>query len=116
MLRFSLSSKLDQGSCIASIAKTAPKETGTLICSIEVLLSVSINLPYGLACDISVICELVLQLLLGCMLNKLQKWVCRTFDHLTAASLETLVHHQNIGSLSFLFRLVDVHLNCLSLN
>ena len=37
MLGLTFSSKLDRGSYIISIAKTASKKTGTLICSMRIL-------------------------------------------------------------------------------
>ena len=50
MLGLTFSSKLDRGSYIISIAKTASKKIGALICSVTFsplrLLCISINLPY----------------------------------------------------------------------
>ena len=37
------------------------------------------------------------------LLDKLQKQICRTVGPSLAASLEPLVHHQNVASLSLLF-------------
>ena len=36
--------------------------------------------------------------------TKLQKWICRTVNPSVAASLEHLIHHQNVASLSLFFR------------
>ena len=50
MLELTFSSKRDRGSYIISIAKTASKKIGALICSVTFsplrLLCISINLPY----------------------------------------------------------------------
>ena len=45
MLEFTFSSKLDWGSCIISIVKTASKKIGALICSMKFLflLYISVN-------------------------------------------------------------------------
>ena len=47
------------------------------------------------------------------LLDKLQKWVCRTIGPSLAASLEPLAHCQSVSSLSLFLgiTLVDVHLN-----
>ena len=37
------------------------------------------------------------------MLEKSQKWICRTVDPMFAVSLELIANHRNIGGLSFLF-------------
>ena len=36
------------------------------------------------------------------LLDKLQKWICRTVGSSLAASLELLAHYQNVASLSLL--------------
>ena len=38
------------------------------------------------------------------LLDKLQKWVCRTFDPSITASLKPLVHRRNVASLSLFYR------------
>ena len=38
------------------------------------------------------------------LLNKLQKWICRTVSPSLAASLEPLAHHRNVASLSLFYR------------
>ena len=38
------------------------------------------------------------------LLDKLQKWICRTVGPSLAASLESLAHRQNIASLSLFYR------------
>ena len=51
MLGLTFFSKLDCGSYIISLAETASKKIGTLICSMKFfllrLLCISVNLPYG---------------------------------------------------------------------
>ena len=59
MLGLALSSKLDGGSYIISIAKTASKKIGASVCSMR-LLCFSISLPYDHAWNILVMSELVL--------------------------------------------------------
>ena len=38
------------------------------------------------------------------MLDKLQKWICRTVDSSLNAFLEPLVHRRNVASLSLFYR------------
>ena len=38
------------------------------------------------------------------MLDKLQKWICKTVGSSLAASLEPLAHRQNVASLSLFYR------------
>ena len=101
-LGLTFSSKLDWGSYIVSIAKTASKKIGALIRSMKFfllrLLCISINLPY--CCHVwagSPSCYLEL-------LDKVQKWICRTVGPSLAASLEPLVHRGNVASLSLFYR------------
>ena len=68
------------------------------------LLYISINLLYGLAWNTAVMswagapsCYLEL-------LDKLQKWICRTVGPSLAASLEPLAHRRNVASLSLFYR------------
>ena len=64
MLGLTCSSKLDWGSYIVSIAKTAPKKIEDLILSMKFLLLrllfISVNLPYGCTWNAVVICGHVL--------------------------------------------------------
>ena len=97
------SSKLDQTAYSISIAKTASKKTGALICSVKFLSSeVTLYLykstiwPYMEYCHVfadAPSCYLEL-------LDKLQKRICRTVGSSLAASLEPLAHYQNVASLS----------------
>ena len=54
------------------------------------------------------------------LLDKLQKWICRTVGPSLAASLETLAHCENVASLRFFIGITLVHVllsrpNCFSL-
>ena len=97
MLGLTFSSKLDWGTYIISIAKTASKKIGTLICSMnflspEVTLYLyksNIQPSMKYCCHVwasAPICYMEL-------LDKQQKWTCRTVGPSLAASLETLTHH-----------------------
>ena len=105
MLGLTFSSKLDWGSYIVSIAKTASKKIGALIRSMRFLSPevalFSISLPYGYVWntvwDGAPSCYLEL-------LDKLQKWICRTVGPSLAVSLEPLAHHRNVASLSLFYR------------
>ena len=108
MLGLTFSSKLDGGTYIISIAKTASKKIGALIGSVKFLSpEVTLHLykstmrscmEYG--CHIwagAPSCYLEL-------LDKLQKRICRTVGHSLAASLEPLAHHGNVANLSLFYR------------
>ena len=100
MLGLSFSSKLNWGSYVISIAKSASNKIGTLIFSIKFLSSeVALyfyNLPNSLAENTNVwtgalTCYLE-------MLGKLQKQIGRNAVPSLAASLEPLAHCWNVGS------------------
>ena len=104
MLQLTFSSKLDQGSDIIFIAKTASKKIGALICSIKFLSSEvalcfyrSTIHPYMKYCfhvwSGSPSCLLEL-------LDKLQNWICKAVDPSLVASLEPLAHCQKVAILS----------------
>ena len=103
MLGLTFSSKLDWGSYITSIAKTASKKIGALIRSSEVALylyksTISPCMKY--CCHVwasAPSCYLEL-------LDKLQKQVCRIVGPLLAASVEPLAHHRNVASLYLFYR------------
>ena len=108
MLGLTFSSKLDWGSYIISIAKTASKKIGALIRSMKFLSPVfalylyksTIRLCLEYCCHVwagSRSCYLDL-------LKKLQKRICRTVGCSLAASLKPLGHPQNVGSLSLFYR------------
>ena len=97
----SKSSKLDWGSYIISIGKTASKKIGTLICSMKFLSPEVALCLYKLTMQpcMEYCCHFwagVPSCYLG-LLDKLQKWICRTGPWL-AASLEPLAHCQIVAS------------------
>ena len=96
LLGLSLSSKLDWGFYIISIAKTTSKKIGALICSIKFLspevamyLCKSTILPCLEYCCPVWSCSSSSYLE---MLDELLKWICRTAGLSLAASLELLAH------------------------
>ena len=99
ILGLTFSSKLDWGSYIVSIAKTASKKIGALICSMK-FLSPEVAL-YLYKSTIQPCMEYCYHVWAGApscyleMLDKQQKWICRTVGPSLAASLESLAHHQN---------------------
>ena len=108
MLVLTFSSKLDWGSYIISIAKTASKKIGALILSMKFpSLEVALYLykstarpcmEYGCHAWVGApSCYLE-------MLDKPQKRICRTGGPSLAASLEPLAHHLNVASLSLFYR------------
>ena len=97
MLGLTLCSKLDWGSYIISIAKTASKKIGTLVCSVKFLSpEVALYLYKSTICPCMEYCchvwagapSLYLELL-----DKLQKKICRTAGPSLIASVEPLAHH-----------------------
>ena len=108
MMGLAFSSKLDWGSYIVSIAKTASKKIVALIRSmnfrspeVAIYSSKSTIRPYmEYCCHVwagAPSCYLEL-------LDKLQKLICRTVGPSLAASLEPLAHHRNVASLSLFYR------------
>ena len=90
------SSKLDRGSYIISIAKTASKKIGALICSMKFL-----SAEVALYLYKSIICPCMEYYCHACagapscyfkLLDKLQKQICRAVGSSLAASLEPLAH------------------------
>ena len=96
MLGLTFFSKLDWGSYITSIAKTASKKIRALICSMK-FLSPEVAL-YPCKFIIWPCMEYCCHVLDGApschlqLLDKLQKWICRTVGSSLAATLESLVH------------------------
>ena len=96
MLGLTFSSKLDRGSYIISIAKTAPKKIGALIRSMK-FLSPELTL-YLYKCTICPCMEYCCHGWAGApscyldLLDKLQKQICRIIGPSLAASLEPLAH------------------------
>ena len=108
MLGLTFSSKLDWGSYIISIAKTASKKIGALIRCMK-FLSPEVTL-YLYKSTIRPCMEYCCHVWAGApscyldLLNKLQKWICRIVGPSLAASLEPLAHRQNVASLSLFYR------------
>ena len=104
MLGLTFSSKLDWGSYIVSIAKTASKKIGALIRSRK-FLSPEVAL-YLYKSTIRPCMEYCCYVWAGApsyyleLLDKLQKRICRTVGPSLAASLEPLAHCRNVASLS----------------
>ena len=108
MLGLTFSSKLDWGSYIVSIAKTASKKIGALIRSVK-FLSPEVAL-YIYKSNIQPCMEYCCHVWAGAsscyfeLLDKLQRWICRTVGPSLAASLEPLAHHRHVASLSLFYR------------
>ena len=104
ILELTFSSKLDRGSYIISIAKTACKKIGALILSIK-FFSPEIA-TYLYKSTIRSCIEYCCHVWAGApscyleLLYKLQKRICRTDGPSLVASLETLAHRRKVASLS----------------
>ena len=107
MLGLTFSSKLDWGSYLVSIAKTASKKIGALIHSMK-FLSPEVAL-YFYKSTIRPCTEYCCHVWAGApscyleLLDKLQKRICRTVGPALAASLERLAHRRNVSSLSLFY-------------
>ena len=108
MLGLTFPSKLDWGSYIDSVAKTASKKIGALICSMKFLSpEVALYLYQSTIWSCMEHCCHVWAGAPSCyleLLDKLQERICRTVGPSLSASLEPLVHHQNVASLSLFYR------------
>ena len=97
MLGLTFSSKLDWGSYIIPIAKTASKKIRALICSMKFLSAeVALYLNKSTMRSCMEYCCHVWAGAPSCyfeLLDKLQKWIWRTVGPSFAASLEPLAHH-----------------------
>ena len=108
MLGLTFCSKLNWGSYIISIAKTASKKIAALIRSMK-FLSAEVAL-YLNKSTLRLCMEYCCHVWAGApccyleLLDKLQKLICRTVGPSLAASLEPLAHRQNVFSLSLLDR------------
>ena len=106
MLRLTFSSKLDCGSYIISVAKTASSKIEALICSMKFLSpEVAVYLYKSTICPCMEYCCHIWAAAPSCYLelsDKLQKQICRTIVPLLAACLEPLAYCQNGDSLSLL--------------
>ena len=100
--------KLDWGSYIICIAKTASKKIGALIHSMKFLSrEVALYLYKSTICPCMEYCCHVWAGAHSCyleLLDKLQKRICRIVGPSLAASLEPLDHRQNVASLSLFYR------------
>ena len=108
MLGLAFSTKLDLGSYIVSISKTAFKKIGALIRSMKFPSpEVGLYLYRSSICPCMEYCCHVLAGAPSCyleLLDKLQKRICGTFGPSLAASLEPLAHRRNVASLSLFYR------------
>ena len=108
MLGLTFSSKLDWGSYIIFIAKTASKKIGALIHSMKFLPpEVALYLYKSTIWACMEYCCHVWNGAPSCyleLLDKLQKRIWRTVGPLIAASLEPLAHCQNLASFSLFYR------------
>ena len=108
MLGLTFSSKLDWGSYIISISKTASKKIGALIRSMKFLSpEVALYLYKSTICPCMEYCCHVWVGASSCyleLLDKLQEWICRIMGPSLAASLEPLAHFRNVASLSLFYR------------
>ena len=108
MLGLTFSSKLDWGSYIISIAKTASEKSGALIRSMKFLSpEVAMYLYKSTICPCMEYCCHVWAGAPSCfleLLDKLQKGICRTVGPSLAASLELLAHRRDVTSLSLFYK------------
>ena len=108
MLGLTFSSKLDWGSYVISIAETASKKIGALICSMKFLSpEVALYLYKSTICSCMEYCCHIWAGVPSCyldLLDKLQKRICRILGPSLAASLEPLAHHRIVASLSLFYR------------
>ena len=108
MLGLFFSCKLEWGSHIISIAKTAPKKIGTSICSTK-FFSPEVAL-YLYKCTIRFYMEYCCHVWSGAprcyleLLDKLEKWICRIIGSSLPAPLEPFAHRRNVASLSLFYR------------
>ena len=108
ILGLTFSSKLDWGSYIISIAKTASKKIGALICSMKFFSpEVALYLCKSTIQSCMEYCCHVWAVAPSCyldLLDKLQKRMCRAVVPSLTASLERFAHCQNVASLSLFYR------------
>ena len=108
MLGLTFSSKLDWGSYIVSIAKTASKKIGALIRSMNFISpEVALYLYKSAIRPCMKYCFHIWAGAPSCyldLLDKLQKQIYRTIGPSIAASLELLTYRRNVASLSLFYR------------
>ena len=108
MLGLTFSSKLDWGSYISPVSKTASKKIGALIRSMKFLSPEVALYPYK--STIWPFMEYCCHVWAGApscyleLLDKLQKQICRTVGPSLAACLEPMAHRRNVASLSLFYR------------
>ena len=99
-LFLTFSSKLDWGSYIISLAKTASTKIGAFIRSIKLFTpEVALYLYKSSICAYMEYCCHVWAGARSCylhLLDKLEKQICTTVGSSLAASLEPLAHHRNV--------------------
>ena len=108
MLGLTFSSELDWGSYVISIADSVSKKIRALIRSMKFLSPEVALYLYKLTIRPCMeYCCHVWASAPSCyleLLDKLQKWICRTVGPSLAASLEPLAHRRNVASLSLFYR------------
>ena len=108
MLELTFSSKLDWGSYIICIVKTASKKIGAFIRCMNFLSpEVALYLCKSTICPCMEYCCHIWAGALTCyleLLDKLQNQICRAVGPSLAASLEPLAYCRNVASLSFFYR------------
>ena len=108
MLGLTFYSKLDWGSYITSIAKTAFKKIGALIRSMKFLFpEVALYLYKSTIRPYMEYCSYIWHSAPSCyleFLDKLQKRIRRTSGPSLTTSLELLGHRQNVARLSLIYR------------
>ena len=108
MLGLTFSSKLNWGSYIISIVKTASKKIGALIRSMNFLSAeVALYLHKSTIRPCMEYCCHFWAGALSCyldLLDKLQKRICRIVGPSLAASLQPLAHRQHVASLRLFYR------------
>ena len=108
MLGLTFSSKLDWGSYIVTVAKSASKKIGALIRSMKFLFpEVALYLCKSMIWPCMEYCCHVWAGAPSCyfeLIDELQKWICRTAGPSCAASLEPLAHCLNVASQSLFDR------------
>ena len=104
MLALPFSSKLEWGSYIVSIAKTTTKKIGSLNCFIKFLSAeVTLYLFKFTIWPCMEYCCHVWACAPSCyldMLDRLQKWICRTVGPMLNVSLEPLGHQRYLANVS----------------
>ena len=108
MLGLTFFSKLNWGSYIISIAKTASKKIGVLIRSMQLLSpEVALHLYKSTIRPCMESCCHVWAGAPSCyldLLGKLQKQICKAVGPSLAACREPMAHHQNVTSLCLFYR------------